>query len=442
MTVPYKYFIFTICLGIFSLHLHGQEGKPELSATPTLQELLDYALINRIPIRNAYLGEEIGEKEIKSALSGYFPQVTASGGINHYLQIPNNIISGNLIEMGQRNSSNVLAQANQALLNPDLMRASREAKLIRERYKQTVEEEKINAVVDVSKAYYDVLTTEEQIRIIQENILMLQRQFKDANVRYEVGLVDKTDYKRAQISLNNAEAELKKTHEFRKYKYDYLKQLLALPLSYPMDLSFNKENLESHVMIDTTELLQEERRIEYRQLVNMKKEQELTTQFQKWQFLPTIGAFANYQLNFFNTNFNELYNRSFPNSAIGITFTVPVFQGFKRQHEIRKSQLQEMQLEWDMVDLKNMIGSEYSEALTNYRAYMTDWKISRENVALSREVYDIIKLQYDEGIKTYLDLMTSETDLRTSQLNYLNALYILLASKIDVERALGNIQIQ
>ncbi|MCL7989100.1 TolC family protein [Sphingobacterium sp. lm-10] len=442
MSCHLKYFIFTICLGISSLQLYGQDAASELSTTPTLQELLDYALVNRITIRNAYIGEEIGEKEIKSALSGYFPQLMASGAVSHFIQIPTTIIGGNLIEMGQRNTSNLLAQASQAILNPELMRASRAARLIRERTKQTVEDEKINAVVDVSKAYYDILTTEEQIKIIQENILRIQQQFTDANVRYEVGLVDKTDYKRAQISLNNAQADLKKTHEFRKFKYDFLKQLLALPLSYPMDLSFNKENLEAQVMLDTTEVLIEERRIEYRQLQNMKREQELTTQFQKWQFLPTVSAAASYQLNYFNTEFNQLYNRAFPASSVGLTFSVPIFQGFRRQHDIRRSQLQEMQLDWDMVDLKNRIGAEYSEAITNYRAFMTDWKVSRENVALSEEVYDIIKLQYDEGIKTYLDLMTSETDLRTSQLNYLNALYTLLASKIDVERALGNIQIQ
>ena len=37
--------------------------------------------------------------------------------------------------------------------------------------------------------------------------------------------------------------------------------------------------------------------------------------------------------------------------------------------------------------------------------------------------------------------MTAETDLRTSQINYLNALYSVLASKLDVQQALGNITI-
>jgi outer membrane protein len=63
----------------------------------------------------------------------------------------------------------------------------------------------------------------------------------------------------------------------------------------------------------------------------------------------------------------------------------------------------------------------------------------KENLALAREVYDVIQLQYRSGIKTYLEVINSETDLRTAQINYYNALYGVLASKIDVQRALGQL---
>ncbi|MNL87038.1 hypothetical protein D3C87_2160110 [compost metagenome] len=54
----------------------------------------------------------------------------------------------------------------------------------------------------------------------------------------------------------------------------------------------------------------------------------------------------------------------------------------------------------------------------------------------------MIQLQYKSGIKTYLEVVTSETDLRLARINYYNALYLVLASKIDVQKALGQINIQ
>ena len=119
-----------------------------------------------------------------------------------------------------------------------------------------------------------------------------------------------------------------------------------------------------------------------------------------------------------------------------------MFQGTKRIQEIRKAQLQERRLELDLVDVRNQIYSQNEAAMASYKANLNDWKTARQNVSLSQEVYNTIKVQYDEGIKTYLELMTAETDLRTSQINYLNALYSLLSSKLDVQQALGTITFQ
>jgi outer membrane protein TolC len=54
----------------------------------------------------------------------------------------------------------------------------------------------------------------------------------------------------------------------------------------------------------------------------------------------------------------------------------------------------------------------------------------------------VVKLQYNEGIKAYLDVIVAASDLRTSEINYQNALFELLKSKADLERALGVTQAQ
>jgi outer membrane protein TolC len=51
-----------------------------------------------------------------------------------------------------------------------------------------------------------------------------------------------------------------------------------------------------------------------------------------------------------------------------------------------------------------------------------------------------LSLQYRSGVKAYLDVITAETDLRNAQSNYTNALYQVLSSKLDVEKALGTIK--
>ncbi len=405
----------------------------------TLDDLINYALSNRIELKQAQIDQEIGEREIASALSGWFPQINATGSLSHYIQMPTTNFNGANVTMGQRNNSALTFQADQTLISPQLFQASKAAKFVRQTNELNLENSKISTVVSVSKAYYDILTSEEQIKIILENIVRLERQHAEASARYEVGLVDKTDYKRAQISLNNARAELKSAQELRKYKYDYLKMLLAIPTEQAISLSFVDQNMEASIVLDTTELLQIANRVEFRQLQTLQEIQKLNTQYQKWTFLPRVGAYANYSMNYRNNTFADLYKDNFPASTVGLSLNLPIFQGTKRIQEIRKSELQEERLQLDLQNLENQISTEYSSAMASYRANMNDWRNAKENIELSEEVYNTIKLQYDAGVKTYLDLMTAETNLKTAQLNYLNALYAVLSSKLDIQKALGTI---
>ncbi len=163
-------------------------------------------------------------------------------------------------------------------------------------------------------------------------------------------------------------------------------------------------------------------------------------QYNKWGFLPTVSAFGNYNIAYLNENFKDLYGYSFPNSYAGLSVSIPIFQGFKRIQLIRSAELQLQRNDWDFVSLTDSITNEYTTAITSYKAALYNYQLIKENVDIANEVYNTVQLQYKAGIKTYLDVIIAESDLRTAQVNYTNALYDLLTSKLDVEKALGNIQ--
>jgi len=433
-----------LCFAVFILICGKASAQPAdstgvLPANASLQDCIDYALKNRATIRKAVIDEEIGERDIASSLAAWYPQIGASASYNYNVKIPTAVIGDQVIVMGQKNASAVVLQADQQLVNPKLIQATKAAKIIRELNSQNTEQNKINTVVEVSKAYYDILTTEEQLGIIAANIQRIEKQLADATIRFETGLVDQTDYKRARITLSNSRADEKRTLEILKYKYAYLKELIGLDGRQELTLSFDDQDIETQVLMDTTATLDPNKRIEYQLLSTQKRLQVLNTKYSKFSYLPSLSAFYNYAWDYRNNDFGALYSRGFPRSVFGLSFNFSIFDGNKRLHELRKSELMESRLDWDMLQLKNQINTQYEMALASYNASLNDWITAKENVQLSTDVYDVIKLQYDEGLKTYLDLMTAETDLRTTQINYLNALYAVLSSKLDVQRALGDI---
>lgn len=427
-------FILLLFVSVFA-----QAQQNQLPQNATLQECIEFALKNGAAINIFQIDEKIGEKQIASSLSNWYPQLNMSANYTHNIKIPSTIIGDQLIYMGQKNTSAVMFQADQQLLNSQLIHASKSGKLIREINRRNTEENTINTVVAVSKAYYDILTTNEQLKFIQANIERLEKQFADATERFNVGLVDQTDFKRAKIALSNSKADQKRSTESLKFKYALLKDIMGLAQNATLTLSFDETDMESQISLDVPEYANTENRIEFQLLNAQKRMQELNTKFSKLDYLPALSAFVNYAWDWRSNPIKELYDKAVPRSVFGVNFAFNIFDGNRKLKNLRVSQLMEKRIDWSITDLKNKINTEYQLALASYNSSVNDWQTAKENMEMSQDVYDVIKLQYDSGIKTYLELMTADTDLKSAQINYLNALFALLSAKLDVEKAMGTI---
>jgi outer membrane protein TolC len=425
---------------VFSLEVRAQHVPDTLLPQADLPACVQYALKHYPLVQQSLLDEKITDHQIKSRLADWYPQLNLNANYQYTFQRQTLYFNGSYISTGVKNTSLLGVNATQNIFNRDVLLASRTAGDVRTQVKQTTVVDKIDVVVNVSKAFYDVLLTQKQIELLDENITRLERSLKDTYNQYEGGLVDKTDYKRATISLNNAKAEKKTDEEALKAKYTVLKQQMGYTASNDLQLVYDSARMESEAYIDTALGVNYNNRIEYQYILTQKKLQQANLQYNKWSFLPTLSAFGTYNLNFLNNGFPKLYSHEFPNSYAGLQFSFPIFQGTKRTQNIRIAELQIKRVDWDIVEIKNTISSQYALALAAYKGYLNDYHILRENLELAREVFNTIEFQYRSGVKAYLDLITSETDLRTAQSNYSNALYQVLSSKLDVQKALGIVQ--
>jgi outer membrane protein TolC len=122
-----------------------------------------------------------------------------------------------------------------------------------------------------------------------------------------------------------------------------------------------------------------------------------------------------------------------------LSFTIPIFTGFSRINNLHRAKLQQQILNWSQTDLKSQIYTQYATALANYKSNYYNLQLLQKNVALSRRVYFVVELQYKQGIVPYLNVITAQANLITSEINYINTLFQVLSYKIDLEKAMGNI---
>lgn len=496
--------LYIFLLLLTSKNLKAQNSADTTTRKLTIQQCIDFALRNQPAVKQASIDEQINDRDIRIGLAAWLPQVTSSNSYDRYFQRAATLASsgtggattgtgtgtttgtggtttgtgtttgsgtttgtgtgtttgtgtGTGVTTGSgtsaatssqsviaaaRNVSSLGVQASQVIYNNDVLLASRASKYSRTYYKEGSELARISVVSDVSKAFFDVLLSQKQLDILNEDIVRLQRSLKDANLRYQAGVVDKTDYKQATISLNNSLASRKMTAEAVKSKIAYLKQLMGFAPEAGINLQYDSSRFVSEAVIDTNQILEPSRRVEYRQLATRKNLQILNVDYYRWGFLPSVSAFGSYNLLYFNDSFSKLYSDAFPLSLAGLSVNFNIFTGTRRLQNLSKARLQVERADLDITNVRNVINTEYVQALSNYKSNFTNWVLLQQNVDLAKDVYKVVALQYREGTKTYLDVIVAQADLRTAELNFYNALFQLLSSKIDLQKALGLIQVR
>lgn len=416
---------------------NGQAVPDSLPKQLDLDQAIAFSLKYQPLVQQSEIDEKITAANIRNRLADWYPQVNFNYNLQHNFVVQTNIIGGNPVKLGVDNVSALQFTMSQTLFNRDVLLARRTRTDVQQQALQTTKQRKIDIVVAVSKAYYDVLATTQQVKVADENIRRIERSLQDAKFQYDAGVADKTDFKRATIALNNAKASKIANGEILKAKQEYLKSLMGYPVEAPIDLLYDSVALEQSITAPADENPELNNRIEYQLLTTQIKLQEANLKYNKWAYLPNVSLNGAYNLNYLNNQFSKLYNVNYPASFAAITLGFPIFQGGKRKSAIDAAEWQLERTKLDLLSLKNSVNAAYSQAIATYKSTYTNYIALKENLDLAREVYDVIQLQYRNGIKTYLEVINAETDLRTATINYYTALYNVLASKVDVQKELG-----
>ncbi len=425
------------CFSFFQLS--AQSPADSLLAEVTLKQAVDYAITHQPAVKQSLADEEITAANVRSRLSDWYPRINFNYNLQHNFILPTTIVQGNPQRFGVDNVSAAQFSVTQNIFNRDVLLASRTRSDVLQQARQATSGSKIETEAAVSKSFYAVLASMQQLKVSIQNITRIERSLQDAYHQYQAGVTDKTDYKRANIGLNNARALKRTNEEMLKARLEYLKSVMGYPVSGELNIVYDSLQMEKEIYLDTLAAANYQARIEYRILETQQRLLEANLRYNRWSYLPSLAANGAYNFNYQHNELGKLYNINYPNSFAALTLTLPIFQGGKRKADIQAAEWQLERNRLEMTGLRNAINAEYAGALAAYKAFLGDFLAVRENLVLAQEVYDIIQLQYRSGIKTYLEVINSETDLRTAQINYYNALYNLMAGKIDVQKALGQI---
>ena len=162
-----------------------------------------------------------------------------------------------------------------------------------------------------------------------------------------------------------------------------------------------------------------------------------TMELYKAQYLPTIAITGNYVYMSMNNDFKFGDYKWNPYSTIGISISIPIFDGFKKANDIRQAKASLIQMEWQREDIVRNLQLAINNNINNMTNYVEQIFSTKDVFEQARKGYEISTKLYDTGMGTLLDVNTSQLGMVQARLAFTQAIYNFLASKADLDKTLG-----
>lgn len=426
------------------------QDRDTLSYAFSLTEAIDYSLKHQTAVLNSTIDEEIARNTVKQTVGIGLPQVSTSYSFQDFLKLPTTLLPGEFsnppsstpipVKFGTKYNSTAGIELNQLIFDGSYIVGLQASKTYKELSVRNSQRTKIETAVAVTKAYYGALVNGEQLSLIDANLSQLSKSLNDTEAMYKNGFVEKIDVDRLQVLKNNLETERENVIRLLQMNIDMLKFQMGMPVLASLTLTDKISDVRAEpvpvMAVDTTAY---KSRIEYSLLETQKKLNELDLKRQKSLFLPTLKGFASASKNFQSDEFAKHFDQSFPTSVIGLTLSWNIISGGQRIYQVRNAKLAVKKSENDMLNAKNGIANEIASTQKVYLNSLRSVDNQQRNLSLSQEILRVTRIKYEQGVGSSLEVTNAETAVKEAQNHYITALYDLLISKVDLEKAAGRI---
>lgn len=445
-----KYLFLLVLIGLSASQVTAQQ-LVELK----LADALTYALENNPSAKNARLELLISKATIKETTAQGLPQINGSYNLDYNPKIPvvflpnqppfgDPSIPSDVIpaRFGVSYSSGLGVSVSQMIFDGSFFVGLRAARTLLDLTNKDLKKAEIDVVENVKKAYFGVLVNQQRIRLAEANLARIDTLLKETTSLQEAGFVEKLDVSRVQVQRNNTYTQVQRSQTALDISKQILKLQMGMPMEYELILAESLEELSAKE--EMLSLLGEEgaERVELEQVSTQLMLASLDLKNNHSQYMPRINFVGNARRSGAGNDLDRVFSKSnwFGSSLVGVSMSVPIFDGFSKAARIQKNRVQINQLENQRTFLKESFKNELHAAKSNLRNDLSILDVQEANLKLATEVYQIARIKYKEGVGSNLEVVEADAALIQAETNYLGAIYDGLISKINLEKALGLIK--
>ena len=444
-----KYNLILIFSVLVSITAFSQENTQSF----TLQEAIDYALLNNRTAKNAALDIEAAKQQKWETTSTGLPQISAEIGYQNWLKqqvslIPAEFFGGNSGEFAEvifstKQSVTATATLTQKIFDGSYLVGLQSAKVFLEISKNAKTKTDLEVRKAVINAYGNVLLAEESVAIIEKNKAILEKNLNDLIKIYENGLEEGESVEQLQITLHGVNSSLKNMQRLKTLAYQMLNLTLGRDVYSTTVLTDTLESLSlknmSLELIDSD--LDINNSIDYQIAENDKRAKELLLKLEKSKALPTLNTFINGGYSGFGDEFKftSKEQKWFGSSLLGVNLNIPIFSSLGRSAATQRAKINLEKAKDDLIETEQKLQLQTATAKSDYQFAIEDYDNKKQNLNLAERIEQKNQTKFFEGIASSFDLRQAQTQLYTAQQEFLQAMLDVINKKAELETILNSI---
>lgn len=300
-------------------------------------------------------------------------------------------------------------------------------------------------IVRTATTYFNVLVAIESLSAAQTNEAAAKKQFDYADKRLEVGLAPITDVHEARAQYDQARANTILARNTLADAYQALTELTgqpvqglrSLPEDFRPELPANRGDVDKLVADAITQnpaLKAQELKV---------NAAESSVSAARGGHYPTLSLGGRWGK---SANWGDSVGASSSGpdattNSIGLTLNVPIFAGGATQSYVRQALAQRDMAQDGYEQQKRALDRNTRNAYQAVVAGISEVEARRLAVVSAQSAYDASQVGLEVGTRTVLDVVQNQRTLFQAKLDYAQARYNFLLSRLQLSQAIGGLDV-
>lgn len=300
-------------------------------------------------------------------------------------------------------------------------------------------------IVRTAATYFNVLVAIESLSAAQTNEAAARKQFDYADKRLEVGLAPITDVHEARAQYDQARADTILARNALEDAYQALTELTgqpvrnlrALPEDFRPELPGNRGDVDQLV----ADAVARNPALKAQQLQVSAAEASVSAARGGHYPSLSLGASWGKSATWGDSVGGASRDPDATTNSIGLTLNVPIFSGGATQSSVRQALAQRDIAQDGYEQQRRALDRNTRNAWQTLVAGISEVEARRLAVVSAQSAYDASQVGLEVGTRTVLDLVQNQRTLFAAQLNYAQARYNFLQSRLQLSQAIGDLDI-